>query len=437
MKTFYTVWAGQLASNFGSQLTAFAIGLWLYQKSGSTTLYSLYLACTFLPSVLLSPFLGALADRFDRRKLMIVADVGAGSLTLVLAMCLHLDMLEYWLLFTLVPLKAVFAAALMPTYAASTSLLVPKEKLGKAAGLVQLSFGVAQILAPALGAVLILTIGLEGIILIDAVSFILAVATLLLVRFPQVPKSSQGQSNKVSIFKDVAFGFSYLKARRGLLGLLFFLAGFNFFVGIVYALATPAILLSFNNDTVLLGTLLSVAGVGMLCGSVLMSAWGGPKQLIKGVLSFSLLTAVAIFCAGLEPSEPVVLGFFVFLVLFGSPLVAGCNQAIWQRKVAFDLQGKVFGVRQMVATSSVPLAYLVAGPLADKVFEPFMASNHSLVSMVENITGAGPGAGIRLIFLMMGLGMLLMVLWAYRSKHMRFVQERLPDADQMVVSQAV
>lgn len=433
MNKFYTIWAGQVLSTLGSNLTGFAVGLWLYQQTGSATLFSLYLFVLILPSVLLSPFLGVLVDRLDRKKTMLLADIGSGVMTATLALVMYFDVLQIWHLFVLSALSSAFSAMQRPAYSAAISLLVPKDKLGKAAGLVQLSLGTAQVAAPLLGGILILSIGLEGIIALDFASFLFAMVTLALVKFPPTPKSTEGIEAKGRFLQEVGFGFHYLKRRPGLLRLLFFMAGINFAVGIVYALATPAVMLSFDNDTVVLGSLLSMAGVGMLSGSVLISLWGGPRYKVSGILIFSLLTGVGILLVGLEPRSPVLLSGFIFLVLFGSPVVAGCSQAIWLRKVSFDVQGKVFGVRQMVASSSAPIAYLLAGPLADKVFEPLMTQPQGVADVLSTLTGAGPGAGMRLMFIFAGCGLCLMVLWAWRNRHIRCVEADLPDADQLVV----
>jgi MFS family permease len=435
MRTFYTIWCGQVLSTLGSNLTAFAVGLWLYQKTGSATMYSLYMFCAILPGVCVSPFLGALVDRLDRRTAMIIADAGAGFFIVMLAMVISADAMQAWHLFVLSAMNAVFSALQWPAYSASTSLMVPKEKLAQASGLVQLSQGLAQILAPIMGGVLIVAIGLKGILLFDFITYAFAIGTLLLVRFPAVPASQEGVAARGSLIQEAGFGFRYLKKRPGLLRLLFFFAGVNFFLGIIYALATPAIMLGFNNDTVILGVLLSVGGVGMLLGSVGISIWGGPRRLIYGILGFSLLMGIGIFCIGLKPVSPVLIGFFIFLILFASPLIAGCNQAIWQKKVPYDIQGKVFGVRQAIATSSIPLAYLVAGPLADRLFGPFMNSNGSATNLIARITGSGPGAGIRLMFIIVGILMFLMVFLAFKSKPMLNVEAILPDADLMMLEE--
>lgn len=432
MKAFNTLLAGQLLSALGTNQSAFALGLWLFQTTNSATTFSIYMFCAFLPGVLLSPFAGVIIDRLDRRNAMLLSDIGAAIATAAIALALFSSSMEIWHLYAIASVKSIFTQMQRSAYTASVSVLVEKEKLGKASGLVQMSIGISQMIAPALGGVLFVAIGIEGIILFDFLTFIIAIGATLLVRFPATPQSQQGAQAKGTVLSEAAFGFKYLKQRPGLLRLLWYIAGINFFIGAVYALATPAILLSFENDTVILGVLMSVAGLGMMSGSVLMSIWGGPPKQVYGVVGFSALTGLGILLVGIEPTHPALLGVFVFMIMFGAPFIMGCSQVIWQKKVALDIQGKVFGVRQMVASLSIPLAYMVTGPLADNVFEPLMAQQHQLIPLLPEITGTGPGAGIRLMFFLMGMIMFLMVIWAARSRHLKHVEERLPDADTLV-----
>ena len=173
-------------------------------------------------------------------------------------------------------------------------------------------------------------------------------------------------------------------ARPGLLGLLIVFAMTNFATGVVSVLFAPMVL-SFASSVVL-GSLMSAGGFGMLVGSLIMSAWGGPKRRIYGVVGFEALMAVCVMVAGLPISIPTM-GAAVFLFFFCGPFVNGSSQAIWQGKTAADVQGRVFAVRRMIAWSSLPLSYLIAGPLADHVFEPLLAAGGPLAESVGKVTG--------------------------------------------------
>jgi hypothetical protein len=175
-----------------------------------------------------------------------------------------------------------------------------------------------------------------------------------------------------------------------------------------------------------LGFIISIAGGGMLTGSLIMSAWGGPKRRVNGVLNFEALSGFCFLLIGLRPSA-----WLVALGAFGAHLtiaiVQGSNQAIWQSKVAPEVQGRVFAMQQMIARSSAPLAYLLAGPLADRLFEPLLAADGVLTGSVGRIVGIGPGRGIGLLFLVMGLIKIGVSLSGYLSPHIRCVEDKLPD----------
>ncbi len=169
----------------GSGLTSFALGVWVFQQTGSATQFALIGLSAVLPRVLLSPLAGAIVDRWDRRRVMIVGDVGAGLSTLVVVILLLTARLEIWHIYLLAAVNAAFGTVQWPAFAATTSLLVSKENLGRANGMVQFGQAASEILAPAMAGVLVGVIRLEGVILIDVVTFLFAVTTLLLVRFPR------------------------------------------------------------------------------------------------------------------------------------------------------------------------------------------------------------------------------------------------------------
>lgn len=425
MKTFLLIWLGQLVSLTGSQLTGFALGVWVYQQTGSVTQFALISVATVLPYLLISPLAGAVVDRWDRRWTMILSDTGAGLSTLTLAGLFLSGRLEIWHIYLATVLSATFSAFQGPAYAASTTLLVPKEQLGRANGLAQTAQAAGMLVAPAIAGFLVTTIQLQGVLLIDGVTFLFALTTLLLVRFPRpTTTSSETEARSGSLWRDVVYGWRYLVARPALLGLMIFFGVNNFLVGVVEVLFTPLVLSL--GSTELLGILLSIGGLGMLVGSVTMSVWGGPKRRVVGVFGFSGLLAVAILLAGLRPT-PIVLGVAVFLAFFSIPIFQGANQTLMQTKITPEVQGRAFALKEMIAVSTLPLAYLVAGPLVDRVFEPLLAVGGVLTGSVGRVIGIGPGRGIALLFVVMGTASLLLTLAGYLQPRLRRVEEELPD----------
>jgi DHA3 family macrolide efflux protein-like MFS transporter len=424
MRIFIIIWLGQLVSLIGSGLTSFALGLWVYQHTGSVTPFALTGLFTVLPSVTLSPLAGALVDRWDRRWVMILSDTGAGLSTLAVALLFLAGRVKVWHIYLAAGTSAAFGAFQWPAYSAATTLLVSKKNLGRANGMVQFGRAASEILAPMLAGVLILAIQVQGVILIDFATFLFAITTLLIVRFPRPEIISASQASKDSLWREAAYGWTYTAARRGLLGLLVFFAVVNFLWGMVGALIAPMIL-GFTSADVL-GLLISVAGGGMLVGSLVMSAWGGLKRRIDGVLRFELLSGLCFLLIGLRPSVwPIAVGAFGAHLTIA--IIYGSSQAIWQSKVPPDAQGRVFATQQMIARSSTPLAYLVAGPLADKLFEPLLAFDGPLAGSIGQITGVGPGRGIGLLFMVMGILKVLVTLGGYLYPRIRLVEDELPD----------
>jgi DHA3 family macrolide efflux protein-like MFS transporter len=422
---FVLIWFGQLTSLVGSGLTSFALGVLVYQTTDSVTAYALIVLCTMAPNVLLSPLAGALVDRWDRRWAMILSDTGAGLSTLAIVLLLIAGQFELWQICLATAASSAFSAFQWPAYSAATTLLVPKKQYGRANGMVQLGRAVGFIASPALAGFLVAKIEVWGVILIDFATFLFAVLTLLLVRIPRPAPTSAGEAAKGSLWREISYGWTYLTARPGLMGLLIIFALTNFLLGSVMVLFTPMVL-SFTNASAL-GAMTSIGASGMLFGGLAMSIWGGPKRRINGVLGFLLLEGLALSIGGLRPSVPLVtIAAFGFFFCF--PIVNASSDAIWQSKVAPDVQGRVFAMRSTIAMSFMPLAYVFAGPLADRVFEPLLAIGGPLASSIGQLVGVGQGRGIGLMFIAMGLGIVLATAASVLYPRIRLVEDELPDA---------
>jgi len=427
MRTFFVIWSGQLVSTIGSGLTGFALGVWIYQETGSTMLFAMNMLAFAIPTLIMSPFAGALVDRYDRRWMMILSDTGAGLSTFAVAILLFTNNLEVWHIFIATAFNAAFTSFQWPAYSAVTSLLVPKEQLGRASGLVQIGQAVSQLLAPAVAGAMLVTVGLEGVILVDFVTFAFAVVTLLLVRVPKPAATAEGEASKGTIWQEAAFGWKYIVSRSGLLGLLLVFAFFNLFSSITGPLIAPLIL--DMTSAQVLGLLASIVGLGMLVGTLVMSAWGGPKRKINGVLAFMMISGLAYILLG-ATATLWMMAAASFMMMFVFPIINGSSQAIWQRKVAADVQGRVFSVRRMIAWSTTPIAYVLAGYLNDNVFKPLLVEGGSLANtVVGQILGVGPSRGTGLLFIVIGCACVLVGASGYLNPRVRNVETELPDAE--------
>ncbi|HSP79658.1 MAG TPA: MFS transporter, partial [Myxococcaceae bacterium] len=236
--------------------------------------------------------------------------------------------------------------------------------------------------------------------------------------------SAEGQAAKGSMWRQTAYGWTFIRERPGLWGLLMLTAITNLVMALVTVLITPLVL-SFA-DMSALGMVVSISGLGMLLGGIFMSVWGGPKRRMSGVLGVAFLAGAVLLLAGLPPSIPLV-AFAASAYLFTIPLMMSSINTIWQSKVAPDLQGRIFAVRRMVALSASPVASLIAGPLADGFFEPWLAPDGALAGSVGRLIGTGTGRGIGFLFVVLGILSMLVPVVAWLSPRVRLVEDELPD----------
>lgn len=426
MSIFKLINAGQFISMTGSGLTRFALGVWVYQRSGSATQFALVSLFSILPNILVGPFAGALVDRWNRRRLLILCDTGAALSTLLLAVLIYTGRLELWHVYLATGLSAGFGAFQGPGYSATVPLLVAKQDLPRASSMAQLAAGIAQIVSPALAGLFITLINLYGVFFVDFVTFLVAVSVLFVVPIPNPRRMDDGDAvQRKSLWREAARGWSYLRERHGLLGMVVLFGVTNFFMGVVLALATPLILSRFRPAA--LGSAMTVAGLGLLAGGLLTARLGGPGRRALRVLVFMALAGVSIAAAGLRPSLPLIAGA-AFVFFFSMQVVGACFSIIVQTKVEPGIQGRVFSLSGLIANSTLPLAYFTAGPLADKVFEPLMAVGGRLAGSVGAIIGTGPGRGIGLLFILMGVLTVIAVGFGWLYPRLRLLDLELADA---------
>ena len=294
--------------------------------------------------------------------------------------------------------------------------------------MLSLADSASNICAPVATGVLIGVIGVAGVMAIDIATFLAAVGMLLVVAIPQPPK----QEKKMSILSDAVFGLRYISKKSGLLGLQFIFFASNLIGGLAFTLFTPMIMLRSGNDTVIMGAVQAALGVGGVTGGLALSAWGGPKRKVDGVLlgmAGSGLLGMTLMGTGRTPIVWMVAAFLIMLFI---PISNGSNQAIWQSKVPPEVQGRVFGTRALIATISSPVSMAIAGPLADKIMTPSMISGGSLADTFGWLVGTGPGAGIGLLFVLLGLVGTAVTLSAYAVKAIRDVEKTIPDHDAVI-----
>lgn len=429
MQTFFIVWIGQVISLLGSKLTEFALGFWIldqtYQDTGTITQFALTILFMYLPKVIISPLAGVLVDRWNRRSAMIMSDLGTGVVAFAILFLVGSNNLAIWHIYLALTITSSFNAFQQPAYIAAIAQLVPPENLSRANGMVQASFAIAKIAAPAIAGILMKFYGLENILFIDIATFIIAIVTLLSVKFPNVKRYSRKRQKVLNqVVSDAIAGWNYIALRPGLVRLVCFIAISYFTMGMLEVVLWP--LLYQPDSTEQLGFVLSVGGCGMLVGSVLMSLWSGPKNRVQAIIGFVGFQGIIIVVGGLKIST-VVLAIGIFGYLFSQPIIVSCNQAIWQRKVPSRLQGRVFALQQTLERSLAICAYLLAGPLVDNVLNPLMAEGGIVAKSISKFINTGMGQGVTLLLVLLGIINLTVVAIAYREPRLRYLESELPD----------
>src|SRR5688572_13149619 len=376
-----------------------------------------------------------MVDRHNRKLMMMVSDLTAGLATIAILVLQAFGILEVWHLYVAAIFQGLGNAFQWPAYSAAISTMIPKEKYGRANGMMSLIEVGPGVLAPLLAGALLPVIGLTGILSLDVVTFLLAVFVLLFVHIPQPPRTAEGAQAQGNIFKEAAFGFRYIFARPSLLGLQMIFFFGNLCAGIAYTVLAPMILLRTGNDSVSLGLVQSAGAIGGIVGGVAMSMWGGFKRRVHGVLAGWAVSSFFFALVGLGTWLPLWVGALALSSLV-SPLINGSNQAIWQSKVAPDLQGRVFSARMLIAWMTNPISPLIAGTLADYVLEPAMRAPSELSSAFGWLISPGPGAGMGLLIFFSCLGGILAGLAGYFIGSIRDAEDILPDHDRMVPAEA-
>ncbi len=427
MFAFSIVWVGQAVSLLGTEMTAFALTIWAYELTGKATALALAAFFHVTPLLIFSPIAGAIVDRSNRKLMMMLSDLGSGVATIGVLILFMTGQLELWHLFAANAITGVFQTFQWPAYSAAITMIVPKKHYARAHAMNELAGNTSGIFAPLLAGALLPFIGLGGILTIDIVTFLVAIGALLIVRIPQPEVTEEGLASRGSIWKESAYGFRYIFKRPSLLGLqTVFMIG-NFFATMAYTLLAPMILARTNSNALIFGSVQTAGAVGGVVGGLIMSAWGGTKKKVHGVLSGWFISGLfGVTVMGLGQSLPVwAVGSFIGAGTV--PLINSSNQAIWQAKVAADLQGRVFATRRMIAWFVTPIATLLVGPLADLVFEPAMSEPSFLSVNFGGLVGYGAGAGMALIMVFCGLAMAGVGVGGYGFRVIRDAESILPD----------
>jgi hypothetical protein len=427
MRAFAALWLGQTVSLVGSGLTGFALGVYVFQKTGSVTSFTLIEFLAITPIALLSPIAGALTDRWDKANTLIWTDVLSSLAPLGLAWCLRGGEAPLWQIGLAVAAISTLGAFQWPAFSSLITRLVPRDQLGRAAGATELGRGLAQIFSPLLAGILMASAPIGALLAIDSGTYLFsALMMIAMARARREGAAPERGPTAATLLQEIARGWRYLLSTSDLLVLTVFFAFINLSLGIVEICITPFVL-SFASPAAL-GGVLWVGGIGMLFGGLLMSAWRGARQPLRLVQAITLAQGALLIAAGTNRSLASIT-VVAFLYLFCFPISMATSHAMWLRAVPAHMQGSVLGVRRALEGFSVPIAALIAGPLVESVFNPLIFGEGQTARLLASVFGTGPGCGLALMYATLGvLAMLVSAIALTRTRSVA-VAEAIVETD--------
>jgi MFS family permease len=411
---FLLIWVGQFISIIGTGLTIFALGVYVYQQTNTTTSYVFVLFCVFLPPFLLKPYGGVLADRYDRKLMMILGDLGATIGLLFIFYFMWKGNIQLWQIYLGISVSSIFSAFQEPSYKALVTDLLPEEKYAKASGLMQLATSAQYLISPFLAGILITLIDIEYIFLIDTSTLIISSSIVVLIRKALGGiKETKAQQNFITEFKE---GVKEFYKNKGVVNLVLTITAVLFFVGLLQALLVPMLLNLTKIEIV--GIAQSVSASGMIIGSLFIGLFGSKSQYVR-MLSISLFIA-GIFFANLGMSTSIVFitvaGFLFFATL---PFINTSIEILIRKNIDNAKQGRVWSIVSMVTYLGSIVAFALAGFLADKFFIPLLEENGLLIDSIGKLIGVGNGRGIALMFIVSGIMISVIAILIHRNKKIK------------------
>jgi len=417
-RKFMMIWFGQLISNIGSGLTAFTLGVFAFQKTQSAICYSLIMLFSFLPALILKPIGGVLADRYDRRLLMIIGDLGAASGLLFILAFQIAGSLEVWHIYTGVAISSIFAAVQNPSYKASVTDFLTDEEYSKASGLMQLASSSQYLISPVLAGILFSFMNIEYILVIDIFTFVVAVFTVFGVKRTMMRKERKQES--ASVAKELSEGVKYLVANKGILVLAVIITLICFYMGFLQTLMGPMVL-GFTSPKSF-GIAQSLCAVGILVSSLIIGVKGSSKNHIKTMSLFLALAGLFYALMGVSSNIYLIVipGFLFFYTL---AFIQTSAEVLIRQNVDNEKQGRVWSLISVITQLGYPLAYCMAGFFADKVFNPLLVPGGLLTSSIGKIIGVGQGRGIGLMFIIFGIFVVMLSLLISKIKAIRVLEK--------------
>ena len=416
LRDFWVLWSTQSISQLGSSITAFALTLWLYEKTGSSLGTAALTICSYAPYVIMSIFAGALTDRFDKKKTMLSCDVFAAICTIIVFVLFRTNCLAVWHLYVLNGVSGLMNTVQQPASEVAMTLVIPEKYYQKTSGLRSLSRSLISILNPLIATSLYALAGLNAVIAVDIGSFAVAFAALLF--FIKIPES--GSAKEENILYLAKGGLVFLKENPLLMALILFMSGVNFVASAFDAALPGYVLPNPKGGSSVLGIVTSCAGIAMILGSLLVSILPKPKDRVRIIyltMLFSLSTENFLLAFSREPVLWCI-GQVIGWILV--PIMSANMDVILRTSIPVELQGRVYACRNTFQFFTIPIGLFIGGFMVDNVCEPFMRI-YGDVSILKACFGTGKGSGAALMMFILGVsGSLICIITGRKLKKYQY-----------------
>ena len=420
---FYALVATQTLSLIGSRMTSIGVGIWVFTETGKTAPLLLTSFFNELPGMLAGSLAGVIVDRWDRRWVMILSDLGQAVGSVLLMISFLSGNFEVWHLYAVALLQGSFSIFQSPAERAATTMLVPEEGRERANAIKETSFPLAGIVAPVFTGFLYASIGIAGIIFIDLLTFVVAVIFLWFIHIPHPETSAVGLESQGGFWQEARGALQFVTRRRALFLFMLATAFINFLLNGPLDLTLPYLILLTNSEKVA-GSIIGVTSLGAFAGASLIAIWGGTRPRMKTILVGWIVTGIMFLFFGVLRT-PVPIGMTLFVLFFNLPLVQAVYISVLQVKSPPDLQGRIFALNDQLSLIGSTMSFLLTGFLVDRVVNPAIGTTAWV--FFESLLGNGPGAGIGLVEVITGLIILLTTLLLLSSAEIRDLEARLPD----------
>lgn len=400
-KKFIVLWLSQGISQLGSSMTAFALVLWAYERSGSAFLVSMLSFCNYVPYILVSMFSGAFVDRHSKKKVMLFSDTAAAAGTLAVLLIFASGQLSLYHIYIVNAVVGITTAFQQPAAAVAAGRLVPKDKISNMSGMNSFSENLVIVLSPMIAAACYAAGGLSTVLVVDIASF--TAAFLLLLFFIHIPENIE-TGERVSPFSGMSEGFAFLKKEKGILYIMLVMSLVNFFSRLTYEnILSPMVLARSGGDSIALGIVNAFMGMGGIAGGIIVSLKKESRHTASTIFiatALSFMFGDLVMAAGRNTTGWSIAAVGASLPI---PFIMAGQNTILYRRVPGEMQGRVFAVRSAVQYGTVPLGIILGGFLADYVFEPLMRSGSEFAGALSHIVGSGAGCGMAVMFLCTGV----------------------------------